>query len=853
LKNGKVRNALLYMGLTGLLTTVVPFACGGAPLRIMPVGDSITRGTYMSGNTIANPLGGGYRKPLQDSLRAAGWTFEFVGELDYWAYGADGVVDPLFSPKHHGLAGFSNTAILNGGVVPTPQEVLDAKGVSEISVPGIVESLARNKPDIVLLMSGANGFDANARDLLIQTICNNFTGSLFVASITPQKAPRTNWDQVAPYNASLPSTVQTLRTQGHDIRFVDMYAALSDDDISADGVHPTLGGLQKIADTWFSALVSGEITTPITVFADAAGGTIYPAGMFTPKEVICGTGDVTKNLFYNGVMFFQLPANRIETADLALAIHLLYGSWTNAQAAVDVWGLGYTSAPLMNTAWMLTGDADARSLINTWPNDIPCVKIADNLIAVGQNVAVGDTFTLNAGQQANLLAFLNGLYAKGALPGDYAALRANPDVLMTVSNTTVRFGGSGTTSPDRRPRLMLAVTDDPAPTQPDFEFRHYSHTNDGTVAVAAAYPTYDLISGTFAPTPVDGSGIVFFALPEQPPSRASLDFTVASFYGGLHANIDVWGLGYTNVPVLNKTWLCTNDVDGRVLLSGCPPVKLADNIVTAGQTMDTGDVWRPSDAQRKNLCAYLNLLYGRGAKPGDFAVIRLNMDASEAGGPSVRGVRWGGSHQTSPDRRAALTGAVPATTNYLSNAGFEEGTGGVPTRWTTTANGFLGQRTNLSARSRSYAFRMAVNGTPGVTNTANNLNIAQDVMSPAFAGRLVTLSGYVRHNAAEPLVSNSAQKVEVRIYWLGGSQGNTFVTSTDYHNLLPTDVRDAYRPIYISAVAPADVNGIKAMIIFRSGTNVDPAITNGAAFVDDLRLTVFEFPSPSRGTELLLY
>ena len=113
---------------TGLLTVAAPFVSGDAPLRIMPVGDSITRGTYMGGNTIANPLGGGWRKPLQDSLRAVGLDFEFVGELDYWAYGLDGVVDPQFFPKHHGLAGFSNTTILNGGVVPTPQEVLDAKG-----------------------------------------------------------------------------------------------------------------------------------------------------------------------------------------------------------------------------------------------------------------------------------------------------------------------------------------------------------------------------------------------------------------------------------------------------------------------------------------------------------------------------------------------------------------------------------------------------------------------------------------------------------------------------------------------------------------------------------------------------
>jgi len=83
-------------------------------------------------------------------LRKEGISFEFVGELDYLAYGNNGVIDPQFSPKHHGLAGFSNAAIRNGGVVPTPADVLTAKGVKEIRVPGIIEALQRQQPDIVL-------------------------------------------------------------------------------------------------------------------------------------------------------------------------------------------------------------------------------------------------------------------------------------------------------------------------------------------------------------------------------------------------------------------------------------------------------------------------------------------------------------------------------------------------------------------------------------------------------------------------------------------------------------------------------------------------------------------------------
>lgn len=226
----------------------------GRPIRIMPIGDSITRGTYRGYTALPNKQGGGWRKLLQDKLRKEKISFKFVGELDYWAYGENGVLDPSFSPKHHGLAGFSNAAIRNGGVVPTPADVLAAKGVKEIRVPGIAEALKRHRPDIVLLMSGSNGFNEKERDLLIKTICDNFDGELFVANIIPQQQPRVGWENVAKYNASLPGVVDSFKTTGRHIHYIDMNSVLSADDISRDGVHPNASGMEKIAQTWFISL-----------------------------------------------------------------------------------------------------------------------------------------------------------------------------------------------------------------------------------------------------------------------------------------------------------------------------------------------------------------------------------------------------------------------------------------------------------------------------------------------------------------------------------------------------------------------------------------------------------------------
>ena len=94
-------------------------------IRIMALGDSITRGTYFTyDNGIADPVAGGYRKPLQKMLSSNGFNYTFVGDLRYWAHGKDGIPDPDFQTAHQGCAGFSSVNIIKGGVVPTPQDIL---------------------------------------------------------------------------------------------------------------------------------------------------------------------------------------------------------------------------------------------------------------------------------------------------------------------------------------------------------------------------------------------------------------------------------------------------------------------------------------------------------------------------------------------------------------------------------------------------------------------------------------------------------------------------------------------------------------------------------------------------------
>ena len=234
-------------------------------LRIMPLGDSVTRGTYLTkkegqATGLPNPDGGGYRKPLQDKLRAAGIVFDFVGDLNYNAFGKDGIIDPGFDPDHHGLAGFGNYSILRGGVVPTPKDVLAEKKLEQIIVPGLVEVLKKHNPDIILLMSGANGFDATGRDELIRTIGENSQAHLLVATILPQKIPRNGWEQVDNYNASLQAVVDALQKAGKHITLIDMNKAISVENLMPDGVHPDKFAMGNMAEVWFESVIQ-ELNT----------------------------------------------------------------------------------------------------------------------------------------------------------------------------------------------------------------------------------------------------------------------------------------------------------------------------------------------------------------------------------------------------------------------------------------------------------------------------------------------------------------------------------------------------------------------------------------------------------------
>jgi hypothetical protein len=191
--------------------------------RIMPLGDSITRGGgQLKGQYI------GYRAALQKNLRAGatGFRYNFVGSMT-----DKGAPDP----NHEGHGGWT------------------------------IDNLAANidkwmpayRPDIVLLHAGTNNITlgdspaetaAKLQDLIAQIRSHDADTMIFVAKVIksrdPNRQPNTN-----AYESLIPGVVARA---GDHVFLVDQ-STISGKDIY-DWTHPNDFGYTKMAYNWYNAL-----------------------------------------------------------------------------------------------------------------------------------------------------------------------------------------------------------------------------------------------------------------------------------------------------------------------------------------------------------------------------------------------------------------------------------------------------------------------------------------------------------------------------------------------------------------------------------------------------------------------
>jgi lysophospholipase L1-like esterase len=193
-------------------------AIANTPIKIMPLGDSITYGT-------PNPGYGGYRHALGTLLKNDGHAVDFVGS----EHSGNGVI---LGPDNEGHPGWTIQQIKNG---------IDTN-----------RWLETGEPDLILLHIGTNdirlGNAASAPGylsaLLDDILMRLPRTHVIVAQIIPfRQGPGKSHQS---YNDSIP---QIVASKGLRVSLVDMRNILSPSDY-ADVLHPNAGGYDKMARAW---------------------------------------------------------------------------------------------------------------------------------------------------------------------------------------------------------------------------------------------------------------------------------------------------------------------------------------------------------------------------------------------------------------------------------------------------------------------------------------------------------------------------------------------------------------------------------------------------------------------------
>ncbi|MGI5247350.1 cellulose binding domain-containing protein [Dactylosporangium sp. CA-139066] len=225
--------ALIAALLTAAAVVIAPPAQSAtAPVRIMPLGDSITAGP------------GCWRAKLWHRLQTTGYTnIDFVGGVS-----DGGGCNPGYSYDfdHEGHGGYSATGIADNNQLPP--------------------WLAAARPDIVLMHLGTNdmwgGYIplstklAAFTKLVGQMRANNPAVKIVVAQIIPmaQSACATCPADVVALNNALPAWAAGLTTAQSPITLADLWTGFDAVADTVDGVHPNDGGFQKMSDRWYPAL-----------------------------------------------------------------------------------------------------------------------------------------------------------------------------------------------------------------------------------------------------------------------------------------------------------------------------------------------------------------------------------------------------------------------------------------------------------------------------------------------------------------------------------------------------------------------------------------------------------------------
>ncbi len=225
-------------------------------VKIMPLGDSITRGT-------GSVYTWGYREPLYVNLVNGGYGFDFVGGLTNGSFP---------DPNHEGHYGWRADEILNGRT-------------SEPAAGKLEYWLPASQPDVILLHIGTNDItqgnqDANEVNAILDVIdayeAANIKNVPVVLALIIDRVP--NSPATTVYNNVLNTMAMNRIANGDNIIIVNMQYALNYSTDMSDSIHPNDAGYVKMANVWYNALTGILYVQRTLTCSSTDGGSVTQPG-----------------------------------------------------------------------------------------------------------------------------------------------------------------------------------------------------------------------------------------------------------------------------------------------------------------------------------------------------------------------------------------------------------------------------------------------------------------------------------------------------------------------------------------------------------------------------------------------